>query len=154
MPPQFHHRPHIGKARPAGSANQCPGQAIIINMRGFSARIADQKDAIVAATGVAIGDIGIGAFNPAGQIAADKQIQNTINAVGRHPLAASCRNAFCHIIGRNRPPLRRQRGKNIGAHLGPLLTRLLKCVARRIGQCMARMFVVVVPGHATDIGMT
>lgn len=70
-----------------GGVAQRTGQSIIVEVRCFTASIADQKDAIVMASRMAVGDVGVGAFNPPRKVGAHKQIENAVNAVGRNPLA-------------------------------------------------------------------
>ncbi|KAJ8136112.1 hypothetical protein OY671_010675, partial [Metschnikowia pulcherrima] len=52
------------------------GKAIVIDMDRMPARIADQEDAIVPATGMAVRDIGVGAFHPPGQVRAHEQVED------------------------------------------------------------------------------
>ena len=46
----------------------------------------------MAAAGMAVGDIGIGAFHSPGKIGAHEQVEDAVDAVGRHPLAAQARD--------------------------------------------------------------
>ena len=43
-------------------------QAVVVDVHGLPARVADQEDAVVQAIGMLVGDIGVGAFDPAGEV--------------------------------------------------------------------------------------
>ena len=88
----------------------------------------------MAAAGVAVGDIGVRAFNPAGKIGPYEQIKDPINRIGRNPLSPCRRNRFCDIVGRDRAIIGRQRGEHTGTHLRPLFTRFAERMARSIGE--------------------
>src|SRR3546814_6105251 len=64
---------------------------VIIHMRRFAAFVAYQKDAVMLAAGVAVGEVGIGAFYPERQVVGHEQVKNAIDAVGSHPSAAAAR---------------------------------------------------------------
>ena len=63
-------------------------QRVVINMSGGAATVADQKNAVVQASWVRIGDIGICAFDPAGKVRRHKQVQYAVDAVGRNAFPA------------------------------------------------------------------
>jgi hypothetical protein len=123
-PAQFHHRPDIGKAGMVRGFDQGAGKLVIIDMFCATAGVADQEDAIMAATGVAVGDIGIGTFNPPRKIGFHEQIEDAIDGIGGDPLAARFRDVFGNVIGRSRAFAQCERTKDISAHFGPLLTGL------------------------------
>ena len=131
--------------------DQRAGQSFIVEMDGNPAAVADQEDAIMLAAGMAVGDIGIGAFHPPRQIAAHEQIEDAVNAVRRHALAAPPRDIFRNIIGRGRLGLRHQRIEHISAHLGPLLARFGKRSPRGRDQSGAGMFEMFVSTHRATI---
>ena len=88
----------------------------------------------MAAAGVAVGDIGVRAFNPAGKIGPYEQIKDPINRIGRNPLSPCGGDRFRDIVGRDRAIIGRQRGEHTGTHLGPLFTRFAERMARSIGE--------------------
>jgi hypothetical protein len=147
MPAQFNNRADIGEARAMRRSDQRAGQAIVVEMNCLAATIANQKYAVMLATGMAVGDIGIGAFDPARKIGAHEQIQDTVDAIGSDPLAASRCNALGDVIGGGRLTARCESGKNIGAHVSPLLARLHKRCLGGGNQPCAGMFAMMMTGH-------
>lgn len=122
-------------------------------MGRLAAFVAHQKNAIMFATGMAVGEVGVGALNPHGQIVAHKQIKDPVDAVGGHALATLAGKIVRNIIGRGRPFVAGQFGKDSFAHAGPLLARFGQRLARLIDQILARMFVmcVIVCRHSANI---
>jgi hypothetical protein len=118
-----------------------------------AADIADQEDAVMAAAGVAVGDIGIGALDPAGQVGLHEQIEDPVDRVGRHPLAAALGDILGNVIGRGRTVLRGEGVEHLGPHVGPLFARIGQRVARSLNQAGTRMLVVMmITCHDADIG--
>ena len=76
------------KARRLRRLADISGQAVVIDMRRIAAIVADQEDTVVQASGVRIGEIGVGAFHPAGEVVRHKQVEDAIDAVRRDALAA------------------------------------------------------------------
>ena len=99
MSAQFDHWADIGKARTARGSNQRAGQTIVVKMHGEATAVANQEDAIVLAAGVAVGDIGVRALDPASEIGSHEDIEDAVDAVRRDPLAAQSRDAFGDVIG-------------------------------------------------------
>src|SRR3989344_2156340 len=126
--------------RPANAARQ----PIIIDMRRVSAGIAHQEYAIVHASRVRIGDIGVDALYPARKIGAHEQVENAIDGVGRHPLAALAADGIGNVIGRCRLFDLGQIGKDRLAHLGPLLARSFERTPRGDGKVFALVLVMLV----------
>ena len=132
--PHFNHRlcrPKPGFAR--GHADAF-GDAVIVNMRGCPAIIADQKNAIMLTIGVGIGNIGIGAFHAGRDIGGDEQIQDPINAIGRHSPPLRPRHSLCNVIGRGGLFKPNQRIKDAGPHRRPLLAGPRHRIAGGIGE--------------------
>jgi hypothetical protein len=95
-----------------------------------------------------VGDIGIRAFHPARQIGAHEKVEDAIDAVGRHALAARLPDMFGDVVGRGRARLRDERGEDIGAHPGPLFAGNGQRLARCIDQPFAGIVVMMmVPAH-------
>lgn len=143
MSAQFDDRPDVVEAGLARGLDQRAGKAIVVDMNGLPATVADQEDAIVAAAGMAVGDIGVGAFDSAGKVGADEQVEDPIDAVRGHALAPLGRDAFSDVVSGSRAVAFGQCGEDIGAHLGPLLARLDERVAGGIDKAVAAMFVMV-----------
>ena len=57
-------------------------QAVVVDMLGLAAIVADQEDAVVQAVGMIVGDIGVFAFDAAGEVGADEQVEDSVDAVG------------------------------------------------------------------------
>lgn len=98
-PANLDHRPHCCKTGTLGSSAQRSGQAIIVEVSRFAANVADQKNAIMAAARMAVGDVSVGTFHPPREIGAHEQIKNPINAVGGHPFAPARAHTFGNVIG-------------------------------------------------------
>src|SRR4051794_41947693 len=90
-------------------------------MGGLAAAVADQKDAVVQAVGMVVGDIGVGALDPAGEVGADEQIEDAVDAVGGDAAALALRHLVGDVVGGGGALENRQRLENGGAHLGPPL---------------------------------
>ena len=84
------HRAVGGEAGRLGRGADAAGQAVVVDMLGLAAIVADQEDAIVQAIGMVVGDIGVGALDPAGEVGADEQVEDPVDAVGGDPAALSC----------------------------------------------------------------
>lgn len=90
-----------------------------------------------------IGDIGIGAFDPARKVGCNEKVEDTIHAIGRYPLATLLRNLIGNVIGGRRLFVCCQHCKDIGAHVSPLLASVNQCRLCCVGQRGAAMFVVM-----------
>jgi hypothetical protein len=121
-------------------------------MRCGAASIADQENAVVQASGMRVGDIGIGAFDTARKVGRNEQVENAVDAVGCNALAALLRDEISNIIGRCRLFERRQHRKDIGSHLRPLLASVSQRNLRCLSQCAAAMFVVMMRCHDLNLG--
>lgn len=80
----FNHRPFGRKSGGLSCGPNATGYDIIVEMGGLSATVAHQKNAIMEAIGVSIGDIGVGALNPSGEIGGNEQIEDAIDAISSH----------------------------------------------------------------------
>ena len=125
-----------------GDGTQFTAHRIIINMGGFTAFIAYQKDAIVLATGMAVGEEGIGAFDSQRQIIRHEQVQDAIDAVGRDTFAPATRQIIGNVISGHRAFMPCQLAENSLTHAGPLLTRIGQRGAGSINQLGAGMNVM------------
>ena len=115
--------------------------------------IADQEYAVVKAAGMGIGQLGVGAFDPAGEVGRHEQVQNAVHAVGCNTLAALLGNEVGDVIGRGRLFKSRQDIENVRAHFCPLLARVDKCGLRRMGKRCAFMFVMMMCCHSLNLGV-
>ena len=116
-------------------------------MRGCPAIITNQKDTVMLTIRVGIGNIGIGAFHAGRDIGGDEQVQDPIDAIGRHPPPLRARHSFCNVIGRGRLFKPNQRIKDAGPHCRPLLAGPRHCIARGIGERVSRR-------QGVGVGMT
>jgi hypothetical protein len=136
--------------------DQRAGELVVVDVSGLAAVVADQEDAIMAAARVRVGDIGVGAFDPAGEVGGNEQVENAVNRIGRDPLAACFRDRLGNVVGRGRAALLGQRTEHFAAHPGPLLAGIDQRRARGIDQAGAGRFVVMVvvvcSSHCGDIG--
>ena len=154
QPPQFDHGPNIGKTGTLARIAQGARQSVVIDMSRLPALVADQENAIVAAAGVDIGKISIGAFKTVGEIGPHEKVENAIDAVGRHPLAAPGGQVFGNVVGGQRPGTISQRAKHVRAHIGPLFPGVGQNRTRDIDQPVAGNFaVMMVALHGHNIGM-
>lgn len=144
---QLHHRADIGETCRAPGIAQGPGQPIIIKVACRTAIVTDQEDTIMPAARMAVSEIGIGAFDPVGEIGPHEQVKNAVNAVGRNPLAPLLSDQFSNVIGRGGPVLRGQRLEHVGAHECPLLPRTGELALCFLDQLEAGVFVMCVIYH-------
>ena len=132
------HLDHRPVRREAGLAapprGRRPTELVVVEMRGLAAIVADQEDAVVQAVGMVVGDIGVGALDPAGEVGADEQVEDPVDAVGRDPPALVLRDLLGDVVGRGRPVEAGQRVEHGGAHRRPLLARLLHRRLRGLGE--------------------
>ena len=85
---------------------------VVIDMGGAATDIANEKDAIMQATGMGIGKISIGTFHPGRDIIGHEQIEDTIDAVRRDPPPLRGADRFGHVISAGRAFKPRQRGEH------------------------------------------
>jgi hypothetical protein len=111
-------------------------------MGGVAAAVADQEDAVVKAVGMVVGDIGVGALHPAGEVGADEQVEDPVDAVGGDAPALVLADLVGDVVGGGRPVEACQRLEHGGAHLSPLLARALHRLLRRRGEVGAGVAVV------------
>jgi len=107
---------------------------VVVDVRRLATAIANQEDAVVETTGMLVGDIGVGAFDAAGEVGPNEQVEDPVDAVGRYALAASLGYSFGDVIRRRRTV---EAGKGIEhgcAHFGPLLAALDDPASGRIPQ--------------------
>src|SRR3954471_15836517 len=67
-------------------------QAVVVDVHGLPAGIADQEDAVVQAVGMLVGDVGVGALDPPREVGADEQVEDPIDAVGGDPASLRLRH--------------------------------------------------------------
>ncbi len=121
---------------------------VIIDMRCFLAVTADEEDAIMMTTRMGVGDIGIRAFHAHGDVVRHEQVEDAIDAVGRHSLAPNLGHAVGNVIGRRGLFFGGERIEYRSAHGRPLLVLSFQRVAGCVGQaCASRFVMVMVFGH-------
>lgn len=98
-------------------------------------------------SGVGIGQIGIGAFDPVGKIGAHEQIKNAIDAVGGNPAPALRGQAIGDIISGNGPLFGSQCCKHGTSQRCPLLSRAGQRSSRGFDQLFAMMFAMGMRYH-------
>ena len=109
------HRADIGEKPALRAASRTPPvRLVVVDMRRLAAIVADQEDAVVQAVGMVVGDIGVGAFDPAGEVGADEQVEDAVDAVGGDAAAAGSATPSrrCHRprpAGRSSPARRTRR---------------------------------------------
>ena len=118
------YRANLGKTRMFGGIAHSTGQFVVVDVRGLPAIVADQENAIMQAAGMLVGDIRVGAFDPASQVCAYEQVEDSINAIRRNPLPARLGNGLGDIIGAGGSFETGKRIKYGCAHIRPLLTAL------------------------------
>ena len=148
---QFDHWPDLTETGIPPRLPQRIGQPVIIQMHRMTALVANQEDAIVAATGMRIGKIGVGAFNPVGQIGAHEQVEYAVNAVGCDAPPATRAEAVGNVVSGERAILPGQHIEDFGAQRGPLFARASQHPAGSMHQLIARMFMVMMWCHGSII---
>src|SRR4051812_41901386 len=83
-----------------GGGPHAIGDAIVVEMGDLAAIVANQKDAVVDAVRMLIGDIGVGALDPMGEVGRHEQVENAVDAVRRDPAFLAPRHRFGNVIGR------------------------------------------------------
>ena len=97
----------------------------------------------MAAAGMRIGDIGVGALDPLREVRGDEEIEDSIDAVGGDAAALRGGQLLGDVIG-GRGPIQPQHVEHRGAQRGPLLAALLERRLRGRGErgaLVVRMFV-------------
>ena len=77
------------------------------------------------AIGMVVGDIGVGALDPPGEIGADEQIEDAVDAVRRDPPPFRLRDLVGDVVGGSGAVEAGEGLEHGGAHLRPLLARAL-----------------------------
>lgn len=72
---------------------------VIIDMRRFLAVAAHQEDAVMMATWMGVGDVGVRAFDTHRDIVRHEQVKDAVDAVWRHPLAPCLGNIVGNVVG-------------------------------------------------------
>ena len=116
----------------------------------LAAGVTDQEDAVVEAAGMLVGDIGVRAFDPAGEVSADEQVEYPIDAVGGDAAALRPRDLLGNVIGAGRLVEARQRVEHGRPHIGPLLAFSGQLVASRRLERIAFVKLMIVTAH--DVG--
>ena len=112
-------------------------------MRCRPARVTDQKNAVVNATRVGVGKIGIAAFNAAGDILRHEKIEDAVDRVGRDAPAKQFADGLGDVIGARRLVERRKRLKDRRAEIGPMLARRDDSSMCRLKKRIASMLNVI-----------
>ena len=102
---------------------------------------------------MSVGDISVSAFDAAGKVRADEQVEDAIDAVRRDALAAGLRHRVGDVIGRGRLIEASKRLEHRRAHLGPLFAALFHTPRRRAAQRLAIQRMVIVVAHGAKIGI-
>lgn len=126
----FDHWADCGKAGGAGGIPQIRSDFVVVEVSRLAALVAHQKDAVVQAVRMFVGDIGIGALDPADQVRTDEQVEDAVDAVRGDAPVLALGNGFRNVIGRSRPLARRERLEHALPHRRPLLTGTFQ---RRLG---------------------
>ena len=101
-------------------------------MGRLAACVADQKDTVVLATGVAVGEIGIGAFDPHSEIIRYEQVKNSVDAVRCDAFSTRGGNQFGNVIGRSGARKAGQRIKDSRPGISPFLSGFFQIGACRV----------------------
>ena len=137
---------------------QSPGDAPVIQMPGAPAIVADQKNAVVAAAGMGVDEIGVGAFDAIGEIGAHEKVEDAVDRVGRNPLTAQRGDRLGQVVGRPGRLAVGERTEHVCTHLGPLFAGIgqdLPCggdepVPRQILMAVSGLGVLVAIGTHVD----
>lgn len=128
------------------------GETIVVDMNDRTAAIADQEDAVMLTVRMGVDDISVRTFDPTGEVRADKQVQNPVDAVGCNPAPLLARYRFGDIIRRSRTRKAGQSVENRGPHRCPLLPgashRGFRCLSER-STLMKDMHM----SHEVDLGV-
>ena len=121
---------------------------VIIDVGRFLAVAANKEDAVVMATRMSVGDIGVRTLNAHRDIVRDEQVKDAIDAVWRNPLAPQFGDIVSNVIGGRRLFFSREGIEDGSAHWRPLLILSLQSVAGCVCQIRAGWFVMMmVFGH-------
>ena len=148
---QFDHWPDLTETGIPPRLPQRIGQPVIIQMHRMTALVANQEDAIVQAAGMRIGKIGVGAFNPVGQIGAHEQVEYAVNAVGCDAPPVTRTEAVGDVIGTKRAVLSGQHIEDISSQRSPLFARANQHATGGMHQLIARMLMVMMCRHGPII---
>lgn len=117
---------------------------VIVHMCGFLAASAHEENAIMMATGVRVGDVGVCALHPHGDVVGNEQVKNAVDAIGSHPLTTRFRHIVSDVVGRGRLFLCRQSVKDRRSHRGPLFILRFQRRARSVSQIGSGWLMMVV----------
>lgn len=150
-PTNLDQRTRRREARTACGIANAPRQAVVIDMDGLPATVADEEDAVVQAPGMLVRNIGIRTFDAAREIGVHEEIENSIDAVRRDTALLLFRNLFGDVIGTRRLAEARERVKHRGPHIGPLLALLRKLPFCSLLERVPFVELVLVLGHDLDV---
>ena len=94
-----------------------------------------------------IRDIGVRALHPPGEVGADEEVEDPIDAVRGDAAVLALRNGLRDIIGTGRSIEAGERVENGRAHVGPLLASARHPLTRRVAKRLALVQVMLVRGH-------
>lgn len=103
-------------------------------MAGLAATVANQKDAVMFAAGMRIGDIGVAALDTCGDVAGHEQIKDAVNAVSGNPTSGCFRDFLGNIVGTGRTVETHKYVEDRGAQVGPPISSLLQRTSSRLGE--------------------
>jgi hypothetical protein len=149
----FDDRADFGETRMLRRVADAARQFVVIDMGRLPAIVADQENAVMQAARMLIGHIGVGAFDPAGEIGADEQVEDSIDAIGRNSLAARLGDGFGDIISAGGSVEARKRVEYRSTHVGPLLAALDDAPSGGIVQRCALVKLMSMSGHHEKIGV-
>ena len=89
-----------------------------------------------------VGDIGVGALDPAGEVGADEEVEDPVDAVGGDAAALVGAHLLGDVVGGGRLVEAGERLEHGGAHLRPLLARFFHGGPGGVGEVGAGMAVV------------
>jgi hypothetical protein len=102
--------------------------------------------------GVLVGDIGVRAFDPPGEVRTNEQIEDSIHAIRRHAAIQAFRDFLGDIVSARGFFEVCQCVEHRGPHIGPLLALFHQPVASRYLQGFALVELVIVLRHVRYSG--
>ena len=102
--------------------------------------------------GMGVGDVGVGAFDPPGEVGTDEQVEDPVDAVGRDPAPLRLRDRVGDVIGAGRAGEPCERIEHGRTHIRPLLAGIDQPLAGGGSKRLPGMHMVVVARHDLEIG--
>lgn len=146
----FDHRTCGREARGAGGSPYVSGNAVIVDVRGLSAVVADKEDTVVDAARMAVGDERIGALDAADQVICDEKVKDSIDAVWCNAFATRLRDRIGNVISAGRLVPIGYGAENVRAHIGPQFTSGFQC-SPCSGFEFRTDFMMVMRDHAINV---